>query len=144
MTPERVLLYARGVEGTKPMAWKSALALAVVLLAPTACAGDSKSEYPTRCPQAAAPGVEWAQCNLRGADLKGADLHGAFIHDVDLSGADMTGVNLTEARVTRTEFEDAILFDANLTDTLFSGGNVHLAKFCKTTMPTGTEANGDC
>ena len=108
------------------------------------CSSDEQSAIKDRCTQAPAPHIEWARCQLRGADLRNANLQGALIHDVDLGGANLTGANLSEASVANTEFEDAVLFRANLKDTLFSGGDIHLGKFCKTTMPGGEIANGDC
>ena len=119
-------------------------AASALLVGAAGCSSDEQSAIKDRCTQAPAPHVEWAKCQLRGADLRNANLQEAFIHDVDLSGANLTGVNLSQARVTNTEFEDAVLHRANLKDTLFSGGDIHLGKFCKTTMPGGEIANGDC
>jgi len=117
--------------------------VALVIMSPS-CAKEEKVKWPDRCPQAPGPGIEWARCQLRGADLSNANLEGALIHNVDLTEADLTGVNLSGASVANTKFTDAILHDADLTDTLITGGDIQMGKFCKTTMPDGKIASGDC
>jgi uncharacterized protein YjbI with pentapeptide repeats len=128
---------------------KVRVALAVVVsalavVAPACNGGKAKAKYPTRCASAPGSGVEWARCNLRGADLRGVDLTGALIHDVDLGGADLTGADLSNATLVNVFAEDAKLKDATLEGATVNGGDIHLAIYCHTTMPNGKVADSGC
>ena len=121
-------------------------AVATLLLATVVggCGGQDEARYPDACAEPPAPHVEWANCSLRGKDLHGSDLQGALLHDVDLAGANLTGVNLSESTLVNVYAEDANMQDANLSGAIVSNGDIHLAKYCNTTMPDLQIANGDC
>ena len=78
-----------------------------------------------------ANGVDWAGCNLTGADLyeaelanadlAGANLTDANLEEADVSGTDMTGAILTGADMQAANISSTILTNASLVD-VHSGG----------------------
>ncbi len=77
-----------------------------------------------RCVAPAAPGVDWHDCDKRGAilwgaklsgaNLSGANLSGANLYHANLSGANLSGANLSSATMPYTYLLLANLSGANL------------------------------
>lgn len=66
---------------------------------------------------APAPGVNWDQCNLSGANLAGSDLTGARLYGASLTGADLAGANLTGTLLHSAVMTGTNLARAKLTST---------------------------
>jgi hypothetical protein len=75
--------------------------------------------YTPTCQQAAAPLVNWSNCDksgawLRGADLKNADLGWARLNSAQLGGSNLAYANLAGADLNYADLSRAQLFGANL------------------------------
>ena len=137
------------VDYRAPMGRAVVVVLGMVLTMAVACGDTSLIKrntyvYEDRCPEKPAPGIEWSRCQLKGANLRNAKLQDALLIKVDLSGADLRGADLREAALSDVLAEDADLRGANLEGASVIGGNIQKARFCKTIMPSGSVANGDC
>jgi uncharacterized protein YjbI with pentapeptide repeats len=66
------------------------------------------------CSAPPAPGVDWHNCNLTGAELTYADLAGSNLSGANLSGAHLAGSNLSNANLSNANLSGAELDGANL------------------------------
>ena len=95
-----------------------ALAAAVVY-APVKPFKVGLGPYTPTCGQAAAPLVNWSNCDksgawLRGADLKNADLGWARLNSAQLGGSNLAYANLAGADLSYADLSRTQLFGANL------------------------------
>jgi len=104
-------------------------------------ASPTKSPEP-ECDRQPAPGVNWQNCRLDGAqymnaDLTQADINGALLRGANLSGAlftdanlkyvDFSGADLSYAQLERAQMKGANLQNTDLTNATFSGADLSFA-----------------
>ncbi len=82
------------------------------------------ARVPPQAPQDGGGRAPWAEKDLRGLRLIGEDLSGLDLSGFDLSGADLSRANLVGARLVGAKLQDAVLFEADLTDTEFFTANL--------------------
>jgi len=66
--------------------------------------------------------------NLKEANLKGSDLTKADLSFVNLKEADLTGAVLIKADLTRSNIKEAIVKDADFSDAVLEGTDIHEAE----------------
>ena len=98
--------------------------------------------------------IDFAGCNLQGADLSGnlmveAYFAGANLRQANLAGANMPSADFTGANLTDADLASGQLQNANFTDASLSGADltnaiIRSARWKNTTCPDGTnsDANG--
>jgi len=69
---------------------------------------------PVNCGAAPAPGVNWSDCQLEGAELGGANLIGARLRGANLGSANLTGSQLVNADLSYASLNVAKLGSADL------------------------------
>jgi uncharacterized protein YjbI with pentapeptide repeats len=77
-------------------------------------------------------GLQFKNCNLRGARFAGVDLSGANLTNSDLRDANLSGADLREA-----DLEGANFAGADLTNTDFRGAKLNVVRFFES-MEDGT------
>jgi uncharacterized protein YjbI with pentapeptide repeats/outer membrane protein assembly factor BamB len=84
---------------------------------PTIGSGGAVTPSPT-------PGVDWAGCDLSGADFVNLDLSGVNFAGANLTGADFVTADLSGASVAGANLADTEYDNGNLTDADLSGATV--------------------
>lgn len=108
------VVLAAGVSGLAVWSLAPSKTLQVVLLKPSA----------PDCSLPAAPNVQWAGCDKRGAALAEADLSGADLENANLAGADLSRSRLDRAKLGNTDLRGAELEGASLAGTDLSGARL--------------------
>jgi hypothetical protein len=131
---ERVLQSTRG--HAENYFWRGAMVGGFIVL----LGAVAYISLPTRegvrhdCSAKPAPGVNWSNCRMEGAELAGQDLAGARLGNTNLSGAnlaraqlpgaDLAYANLTSARMTGASLPAANLFGTTLRNAVLSGADL--------------------
>ena len=111
-----------------------------------------------KCEDPPGPGVDWQDCNKRGAFLKdmdlskanlaGANLSQANLEGADLSGANLDGASLLGVNLQGVNFEGATVTSAFLTKSLIGGAKLEGAVFDNTYWVNGQQCKegsvGEC
>lgn len=87
-------------------------------------AEQEKPVQVSTCSAVPAPGVNWNNCQLEGAQLSGKNLRGAKLKNMNLTGANLTAAQLSEADLAYTNLSIATLAAADLQKTVFKGANL--------------------
>ena len=99
----------------------------------SASPGSGTTTPPTRCAKPA-PAADCHGLDFTFQDLSGLDLTGANFHNAILQGTNFSGDSLTNAHFENALMEDAVLRDANLASSFFTGADLKGATLAGSTL----------